>query len=142
MPKPAIAATMVNDLLRNPPVTAKMPDPASMPVEKRISTKAASPVLPPKCPKVIIGNNAASGENAKAKTNPHQRRANSPLYPPNQLVAARNLREEPRTLLGKGKLRSASSRPPASICAAKTAKEAKSAPSTSRTIIAVMPATE
>ena len=80
MPKPAIAATMVNDLLRNPPVTAKMPDPASMPAEKRISTKAASPVLPPKCPKVIIGNNAASGENAKAKTNPHQRRANSPLY--------------------------------------------------------------
>ena len=81
MPKPAIAATMVNDLLRNPPVTAKIPDPASMPAEKRISTKAASPVLPPKCPKVIIGNNAASGENAKAKTNPHQRRANSPLYP-------------------------------------------------------------
>lgn len=65
-----------------------------------------------------------------------------PVPPPNQLVAARNLREEPRTLLGKGKLRSASSRPPASICAAKTAKEAKSAPSTSRTIIAVMPATE
>ena len=57
-----------------------MPDPASMPAEKRTSTKAASPVLPPKCPKVIIGNNAASGENAKAKTNPHQRRANSPLY--------------------------------------------------------------
>ncbi len=27
-PKPAIAATMVSDLLRNPPVAAKMPDPA------------------------------------------------------------------------------------------------------------------
>ena len=84
-------------------MAAKMPDPASMPAEKRTSTKAASPVLPPKCPKVIIGNNAASGENAKAKTNPHQKKGEQPPVSPDQLVAVRNLREKFSNFIGKGR---------------------------------------
>ena len=63
-PSPSTAAVMVMILFRVPPHRPRSTDPASIPAENRVSTRAAAAESPPKYSMLIRGNRADTGRKA------------------------------------------------------------------------------